>query len=150
LGNNGNDRLDGRGGNDVLFGDMPGGTAGADTFVFDGLVGQDVIGDFHHGEDKIELIGLFSSFSQLQANFVQSGSDGAINLGGGNFIVLQGVTMNTLTASDFILTNAAEPSQSSKSAPVMEALSLALEPVDAASSHAADWTLALHQTMAIA
>lgn len=92
----------GNGGNDVLFGDRPGDPVGSDTFVFDGVVGQDVIGDFHHAEDKIQLIGSYTSFAQVSAAFVQNGSDGAIDLGGGNFIVLQGVTMSTLTASDFI------------------------------------------------
>lgn len=101
LGNDGNDTLNGKGGNDVLFGDRPGGTAGHDTFVFDGAVGQDVIGDFHHGEDTIRLIGSYASFAEVQAHFVQNGGDGAIDLGGGNLIVLQGVTISTLTASDF-------------------------------------------------
>ena len=102
LGNGGNDTLNGKGGNDVLFGDLLGGPFGNDTFVFDGVVGKDVIGDFHHGEDQIRLIGSYTSFTQVQAAFSQSGSDGAIDLGGGNLIVLQGVTMSTLTASDFI------------------------------------------------
>lgn len=102
LGNDGNDFLDGMGGNDVLFGDKPGGIAGSDTFAFQGISGQDVIGDFHHGEDKIRLIGSLTSFEQVQAAFSQNGSDGAINLGNGNIIVLQGVQLGSLTASDFI------------------------------------------------
>ncbi|MFM5883737.1 MAG: beta strand repeat-containing protein [Novosphingobium sp.] len=101
LGNDGNDTLNGKGGNDVLFGDRPGGTAGTDTFVFDAASGQDVIGDFHHAEDKIQLNGIYADFAQAQTHFVQSGSDGAIDLGGGNFVVLIGVTMATLTAGDF-------------------------------------------------
>jgi Ca2+-binding RTX toxin-like protein len=102
LGNDGNDTLIGGKGDDVLFGDLIGGAAGVDTFVFNAGDGQDVIGDFHHGEDKIQFNGIFADFAAAQANFVQFGGDGAIDLGGGNFLVLQGVTMSTLTATDFI------------------------------------------------
>ncbi|MFC0588526.1 beta strand repeat-containing protein [Novosphingobium aquiterrae] len=101
LGNDGNDTLNGKGGNDLLFGDRPGGTAGTDIFVFDAASGQDVIGDFHHGEDKVQLNGIYTDFAQAQTHFVQNGSDGAIDLGGGNFVVLVGVQMSTLTAGDF-------------------------------------------------
>ena len=102
LGNEGNDTLNGKEGNDVLFGDLLNGPFGQDVFVFDGVVGHDVIGDFHHGEDTIRLIGSYTSFAQIQVNFHQNGSDGAIDLGGGNFIVLQNVALSSLTASDFI------------------------------------------------
>lgn len=116
LGGDGNDRLLGRGGNDVLFGQ-----AGADTFAFRNGDGQDVIGDFSVAEDRIELTTNFTTFAQLQAAFHQNGSDGAIDLGGGNFIVLQGVTMSTLTASNFVLLSAAEEGGETKIRPVMEA-----------------------------
>lgn len=102
LGNDGNDTLNGKAGNDVLFGDRPGGTVGHDTFVFEAGAGADVIGDFHHGEDTIRLLGIYSSFAQAQTHFIQNGADGAIDLGGGNMVVLQGVTMSTLTAGDFL------------------------------------------------
>lgn len=102
LGNNGNDTLDGGAGNDVLFGDKPGGTAGNDTFVFASGSGQDVIGDFHIGEDKIRLIGSYTTFAEVSSHFIQNSSNGAIDFGGGNFVVLNGVTMSSLTASDFI------------------------------------------------
>jgi Ca2+-binding RTX toxin-like protein len=111
LGGAGDDILDGRNGNDVLFGQ-----SGADIFTFsrfssfDGAAplyftpGTDVIADFEVGVDKIRLSGLgFSTFAQVQAAFSQVGADGAINFGGGEFVVLQHVTMSSLTASDFIL-----------------------------------------------
>ena len=41
--------------------------------------------------------------SPAQTNFSQVGGNGAINLGNGDFIVLNGVTMSQLTAADFIL-----------------------------------------------
>jgi Ca2+-binding RTX toxin-like protein len=87
-----------RGGNDVLFGEL-----GADTFVFERGTGGDVIGDFVHGTDRIDLRGLGFSFAQLQTAFSQVGTNGAINLGSGDFIVLHNVTMSSLTASDFVL-----------------------------------------------
>jgi Ca2+-binding RTX toxin-like protein len=102
LGGAGNDTIEGRGGNDVLFGQ-----AGADTFVFGAVSGQDVIGDFQAGIDKIKLIGLFADFAAASTRFVQNGADGAIALSTGHFIVLQGVNMASLTASDFIITAAA-------------------------------------------
>ncbi len=112
LGGAGDDTLNGGGGNDVLFGQ-----AGADTFVFyrgpgdysgASVVslspGADVIADFEVGVDKIRFSGLgFSTFAQVQAAFSQVGADGAINFGGGEFVVLQNVNLSTLTANDFIL-----------------------------------------------
>lgn len=96
LGGAGNDVLSGGKGNDVLFGE-----SGADTFPFQAGDGADVIGDFVHGQDKIQLTGSYANFDALSAHFIQNGADGAIDLGGGDLIVLQGVTMASLTASDF-------------------------------------------------
>ncbi|WP_447763016.1 calcium-binding protein [Sphingopyxis panaciterrae] len=99
LGGAGNDILNGKGGNDVLFGE-----AGGDFFAFQRGTGGDVIGDFLSGTDKINVSAFgFASFEALQASFSQAGTDGAIVLGNGDFIVLQGVTMSLLTAGDFIL-----------------------------------------------
>ena len=99
LGGAGNDTLNGKGGGDVLFGE-----AGADVFVFEPGSGGDVIGDFNAVEDQINLDAYnFANFTQLQSAFVQNGAHGAINLGGGNFIVLHNVTMASLNAGDFIL-----------------------------------------------
>ena len=98
LGGAGNDRLNGMAGGDVLFGET-----GNDTFVFTAGTGGDVIGDFTAGQDKIDISAFGLSFAQAQANFIQNGNVGAINLGNGDFIVLHNVTMSALTASDFIL-----------------------------------------------
>ncbi len=97
LGGLGNDTLNGMGGGDVLFGE-----AGNDTFVFGIGTGGDVIGDFTQGQDRIDISAFGFSFAQAQANFIQNGNVGAINLGNGDFIVLHNVTMSTLTATDFI------------------------------------------------
>src|SRR5690606_13815752 len=99
LGGAGNDTIDGGAGNDVLFGE-----AGSDTFVFGTGSGADVIGEFLHGEDQIDISAYgFSSFAELANSFHQVGADGAIDLGGGNLIVLHNVTMSTLDAGDFVL-----------------------------------------------
>lgn len=88
-----------KGGNDVLFGE-----AGADRFVFEHGSGGDVIGDFAHGEDTIDVSAFhFASFADLQSHFVQNGDDGAIDLGGGDFIVLQHTSMTSLDAADFVI-----------------------------------------------
>ena len=97
LGGLGNDILNGMGGNDVLFGE-----GGNDTFVFGIGTGGDVIGDFTQGQDRIDISAFGFSFAQAQANFIQNGNVGAINLGNGDFIVLHNVTMSTLAATDFI------------------------------------------------
>lgn len=99
LGGAGNDTLNGKGGGDVLFGE-----AGNDTFVFERGTGGDVIGDFTRGEDRIDLTDFdLASFAALQTLFIQNGNVGAINLGNGDLVVLHGVTMSQLTASDFLL-----------------------------------------------
>jgi Ca2+-binding RTX toxin-like protein len=130
LGGAGSDRIAGLAGNDVLFGE-----AGADTFVFGAGSGADLIGDFAIAQDVIEFASYFTSFAQAQANFVQVGADGAIDLGNGELIVLLGVTMANLTAANFTFTAAAEPPFAPKAPPVMEALSFALEPLDSFADH---------------
>jgi Ca2+-binding RTX toxin-like protein len=97
LGGAGDDTLNGEGGHDVLFGQD-----GADTFVFEHGAGGDVIGDFTVGVDKVSLAGIYSSFAEVQAHMVQNGTDSAIDLGQGDFVVFQHVAMNAFTAGDFL------------------------------------------------
>jgi Ca2+-binding RTX toxin-like protein len=99
LGGDGGDTLNGKAGNDVLFGQN-----GNDTFVFEHGTGGDVIGDFVHGEDKIDLSAFhFASFADLQSHFEQVAGDGAIHLADGDFVVLQNIAITTLDAGDFVL-----------------------------------------------
>ena len=99
LGGLGNDTLNGKQGNDVLFGQ-----AGADSFVFERGSGGDVIGDFQPGQDKIDVRGLgFGNFAQLQANLVEVAGTSALDLGQGDFVVLNGIAKASLTAGDFLL-----------------------------------------------
>jgi Ca2+-binding RTX toxin-like protein len=99
LGGAGNDILNGKGGNDVLFGE-----AGADTFVFEHGTGGDVIGDFLAGTDRIDLSAFgFADYQTLVNSMHEVNGTTAIDLGGGDFIVLNGVAEASLHASDFIL-----------------------------------------------
>jgi len=97
LGGLGNDTIDGGAGNDVLFGE-----GGADIFVFEQGGGGDVIGDFQAGTDRIDVRYVFSGFAAVEANLSQVGNTSALNLGNGDFIVLNGVANASLSAGDFI------------------------------------------------
>jgi Ca2+-binding RTX toxin-like protein len=98
LGGAGNDTLNGKGGNDVLFGE-----GGADTFAFEHGTGGDVIGDFVPGTDRIDLTAIGYSWEQVQNSLHENGGNTAIDLGGGDLIVLNGVTAAQLHKSDFVL-----------------------------------------------
>lgn len=112
LGGAGNDRINGMGGNDVLFGE-----GGNDIFIFQPGTGGDVIGDFTSGQDKIDISAYGLTFAQVQGLYYQDGTTGAIRMTNGDLIVLHNITMSQLTASDFILTAAAE---TPKAAPTMD------------------------------
>lgn len=100
LGGAGSDVLNGKGGNDILFGE-----SGADTFVFEHGTGGDVIGDFAAGTDKLDLSAFsFASYQTVINSMHEVNGTTAIDLGGGDFVVLNGVAKAQLHASDFILT----------------------------------------------
>ncbi|CAN5280620.1 hypothetical protein BH10PSE14_BH10PSE14_20130 [soil metagenome] len=109
LGGAGDDVLNGKGGSDVLFGE-----AGADTFVFERFSGGDVIGDFIAGTDKIDLTAFgFSSYQAVVNSMHEVNGTTAIDLGGADLVVLNGVAMNNLHESDFILTAVAPTANAS-------------------------------------
>ncbi len=113
LGGGGNDNLNGKAGNDVLFGE-----AGADTFVFERHTGGDVIGDFLAGTDKIDLSAFrFASYQLVVNSMHEVNGNTAIDLGGSDFIVLNGVPIGALQSGDFILAGG-----SATEAPVQQAL----------------------------
>ncbi len=70
-GGTGSDRLVGGTGNDVMTGDDASQIPGFDTFVIGKDLGSDVIKDFQHGIDKIELTGYGGQFEAF-------GSDGKL------------------------------------------------------------------------
>ncbi|HZO47511.1 MAG TPA: hypothetical protein VFB68_16560 [Xanthobacteraceae bacterium] len=109
-GRGGNDTLNGGDGNDTLTGgadsDLLTGGLNADTFVYANGYGADTITDFNRGQgDKINLAGVSGIFSLADVQAIASLSAGTntfINFGGGNTLLLSGVTPDTLVASDFI------------------------------------------------
>ncbi len=107
-GQGGNDTLSGGGGNDTLNGgtgtDFLLGGTGDDLFVFKDGDGFDQIADFSAG-DRIDLsqISSINSFADLQVAATDDGINTTIDLGGGNSLLLVGVTESQLHASDFLL-----------------------------------------------
>lgn len=109
LGEAGEDTLLGAEGNDVLVGglgdDFLVGDDGVDTFVFGPQDGQDWISDFVHGVDKIDVSGIatLSDFDDVLATAEEwvSGSTW-IYADGDNYFRLEGVSIASLQASDFV------------------------------------------------
>lgn len=100
LGGAGDDVLDGRGGADMLFGQD-----GADLFVMGRGRGADGIGDFTPGVDRISLAGLgIAGFDGLSARMSAVDGGVSIDLGQGDSLLLYGVSLAQLTASDFLFT----------------------------------------------
>lgn len=100
LGGTGADTLYGKGGGDILFGQ-----SGNDTFVFERGTGGDVIGDFNPVDDTLHLVGIgYLDYAQMQSEsrIVENNGDTAIDLGAGDFVVLIGVPMASLSAGDFL------------------------------------------------
>lgn len=119
VGANGDDTLAGGRGEDVLKGgagsdDMIGGrgddrmTGGgdADTFIFAGTFGQDVITDFKdNNAEKIDLRGVqvITGWNDLKNNHLENTGQGAvISDGDGNAILLSAFAANDLDSGDFI------------------------------------------------
>ncbi len=98
MGQDGNDTLEGLGGNDVLFGGED-----ADAFVFARGTGQDLVGDFTPGTDRIVLKGFgLGGFADVAAHMTEVNGSTVIDLGQGDGIRLNGVANAALTAADFL------------------------------------------------
>jgi Ca2+-binding RTX toxin-like protein len=141
LGGAGNDVLNGKGGNDVLFGE-----SGADTFVFEHGTGGDVIGDFLAGTDKIDLSAFgFANYQTVVNSMHEVNGTTAIDLGGGDFIVLNGVAEASLHAGDFILGASSQSAQhDSANSPIVAAgFTLMVPHGSEAQDHS--WSAVLHQ-----
>ena len=91
----GSQQLYGGLGQDVLIGG-----AGADTFIVVKGEGSDVIQDFTPGVDTLRLSAGFTSFSQLQAQLSQVGSDVKLDFGGGQGLILRNLQIGQLSAGD--------------------------------------------------
>ena len=99
MGGDGDDWLNGMGGDDVLYGD-----GGADTFVFVRGTGVDTVADFRSGIDKLHLSGFgFADFAAVLAATQDDGNGNSfIELGGGDRVVLRGVTKAQLASGDVV------------------------------------------------
>lgn len=89
FGGNGEDDLSGGGGDDLLEGgagnDLLRGGGGADVFVFGATDGDDIIGDFAQGEDRISIVGS-DGFEDLLIR--QTGADVTVSFGATDVLVL--------------------------------------------------------------
>jgi VCBS repeat-containing protein len=103
-GTTGKDLIFSTGGDDTMTGQT-----GADNFVFAAQSGNDIITDFHSGDDHIVLNDYGDPFSGTTfddwlASQVNDTVDGAvIDLGAGNSITLTNVVKASLTVNDFII-----------------------------------------------
>ena len=95
IGGAGSDRLAGSAGNDTLTGG-----ADNDIFYFDNLAGKDTITDFTRGQDLLDMTGV-SGLTNMSQLTITGTAQGASIAFGADSILLQGVTADSLTASDF-------------------------------------------------
>ncbi|MGF9762554.1 hypothetical protein AAII07_46075 [Microvirga sp. 0TCS3.31] len=95
-GNSGDNRLKGGGGDDRLTGG-----SGADIFVFQKGGGRDVVTDFRHGRDEIDVSRLDGVNKLSDLSVRQSGHDTVIEHDSA-VLVLKGVKESDLDSSDFI------------------------------------------------
>ena len=93
------DKIDGGAGNDSLTGG-----AGADVFFLQSGFGHDTVKDFAHAQgDIIEFAsGMFSNYTDMLSHATQVGSDVVITYDAGDYLTLQGLTLSSLHAEDFM------------------------------------------------
>lgn len=103
LGGNGRDDISGHKGDDWIDGgdgdDLLSGNLGDDTFYFDGSGGDDIVLDFEDGDTIAFDAALGLSFSEILIG--SENGNAVINWGSTSSITLEGVSANSLTASDF-------------------------------------------------
>ncbi len=114
----GNDIIDGGAGDDIIIGhsgadritggqgdDRMAGSSGADVFIINPGDGRDIISDFKHGVDRIDVSAFgFDSFQEDIADHMRTiGGKTVLDFDDGGRILLLGVVPITLDAGDFIL-----------------------------------------------
>ena len=110
----GDDTVSGGVGDDTLWGgagdDELSGGAGADTFIFGATSGNDTVTDFDASEDMLDLQYAPTDFADLaavQAASSESTQDGesgvSIDLGGGQSIFLEGLSLGDLASINLVL-----------------------------------------------
>jgi len=109
FGGSGSDTLSGGDGADNIYGgggdDTLTGGAGADHFYFNSTSGDDVITDFSSADDTLVLANAATDFTSLDdiTAATTSVSDGIlIDLGGGNSLMLEGITTDDLADISFV------------------------------------------------
>jgi serralysin len=96
-GRGGGNILEGRGGNDTLVGG-----AGADIFTLRPGDGMDRIEQFTSGADQLALLGFGRSANAILALAAQEAEGLRIDLGGGDGVLLAGLTRMQFSAADII------------------------------------------------
>lgn len=104
FGGQGRDHLNGGDGDDILNGgigrDLLYGGAGADVFVLGEVWGDDTIGDFEFGVDKLDFSRSGAgSFSDLK---IADNSEGVVISHSGSTVALNGVAADSIGPSDFL------------------------------------------------
>ena len=104
VGFDGNDWIAGGAGNDTLRGDAGNdtliGNAGSDLFYFGAVTAHDNVGDFVHGEDRLDMRGMgLTSWALIQSH-VTNTQDGVLITMDENTVLIRSV--HTLMQSDFV------------------------------------------------
>lgn len=99
IGGSGRDVIDGGHGDDILYGGADG-----DRFVFSDGYGRDRIADLDPTEDRIDLRGTTkgTDFDAVMSLASDRSAGVVINFGGGDVLVLAGLTMADLSAECFV------------------------------------------------
>ncbi|MEP3441721.1 MAG: CHRD domain-containing protein [Sulfitobacter sp.] len=95
-GQDGDDVLNGQGGDDVLLGGE-----GSDTFTFEGLFGNDTIGDFEVGVDRLDFSDFGPDFAE-NLQITQNGEDAVLTFSSDASVRLEGINRADLLEDDFI------------------------------------------------
>lgn len=105
----GNDTVNGGAGDDTLWGgggdDRFAGSDGADTFVF-ANTGNDIIVDFNITDDELRLVNTVTDFETVAdvESAASEQNDGLmINLGGGNSLFLEGLSLNDIASMNLVI-----------------------------------------------
>ncbi|MEX0371478.1 MAG: CHRD domain-containing protein [Tateyamaria sp.] len=95
-GEDGDDLLNGGQGDDLLLGGE-----GSDTFTFEGLFGNDTVGDFEVGVDRLDFSDFGPDFAESLV-VSQDGDDALLTFSSDASVRLEGVNSSDLTDDDFI------------------------------------------------
>ncbi|WP_147113960.1 CHRD domain-containing protein [Tateyamaria sp. syn59] len=95
-GEDGDDLLNGGQGDDLLFGGE-----GSDTFAFEGLFGNDTVGDFEVGVDRLDFSDFGPDFAESLV-VSQDGDDALLTFSSDASVRLEGVNSRDFSDDDFI------------------------------------------------